>query len=129
MPCAREFLRRISVGEPGKGRGFALQNEDIAGIAGYVGCGAVRDSAANEELVAALDRLTVDSSYQRELGLAAHSAFQKKWTTEAHLQRYFWLIDEVAAARDLPIDLNSVKQESHVFRDGEALDNHQNITN
>ncbi len=91
------------------------------------GGGLVYDT--NEELVAALDRLTVDSSYQRELGLAAHSAFQKKWTTEAHLQSYFGLIHELAAAREQPIDSNSAKQESHVFPHGEALDNHQNITN
>ena len=59
--------------------------------------------STNDELITALDRLSVDASYQRELGLSAYSAFQQKWTTEAHLQRYFALINEIAATRGQPV--------------------------
>ena len=55
--------------------------------------------STDEELVTALDRLSADASYQRELGLSAYSAFQQKWTTEAHLRGYFGLINEIAATR------------------------------
>ncbi len=52
----------------------------------------------DEELVAALDQLVADPSYRCELGCRAYEAYQRKWTAEAHLQRYFALIHEIAAA-------------------------------
>jgi len=50
-----------------------------------------------EELMAALDRLLADPSYRRELGLRGYKAYQRYWTPEAHLERYFSLIREIAA--------------------------------
>jgi glycosyltransferase involved in cell wall biosynthesis len=56
-----------------------------------------------EELMAALDRLLADPSYRRELGLRGYQAYQRNWTAEAHLERYFALIREIAAARGQPV--------------------------
>ena len=53
-----------------------------------------------EELVAAMDQLLADPSCRRRLGLRGYEAYQKKWTADAHLERYFGLIREIAATKD-----------------------------
>ena len=64
-----------------------------------------------EELVAAMDQLLGDPSYRRDLGLRGYQAYQRNWTAEAHLKRYFALIREIAAtsapgrrARELTVE-------------------------
>jgi glycosyltransferase involved in cell wall biosynthesis len=57
----------------------------------------------DEELLAAMDQLLADSAYRRRLGLLGHTALEKKWTADAHLQRYFELIGEIAASRSRPV--------------------------
>jgi len=57
-----------------------------------------------EELVAAMDRLLEDPSYRRELGLRGYETYQRKWTAEAHLKRYFELIHEVAMVHGQKLD-------------------------
>ena len=61
------------------------------------GAGFVYDT--NEALVAAMNQLLADPSYQRELGLRGYQAYQEEWTAEANLERHFALIDEIAEAR------------------------------
>ncbi len=51
-----------------------------------------------EELAATMDQLLADPSYRRELGLRGYQAQQQRWTAEAHLERYFALIQEIATA-------------------------------
>ncbi len=53
----------------------------------------------DEELVAAMDKLLTDPPCRRELGLRGYEAYQRQWTPEAHLQRYFALIGEMAVGR------------------------------
>ena len=59
------------------------------------GGGSVYDT--EEELVAAMDQLLANPPYRRELGRRGYQAYQRQWTAEAHLQRYFTLIREIAA--------------------------------
>ncbi len=56
-----------------------------------------------EELAATMDQLLADPSYRRELGLRGYQTYQRSWTAEAHLKRYFLLIREIAAARGQPV--------------------------
>jgi glycosyltransferase involved in cell wall biosynthesis len=53
-----------------------------------------------EELIAAMNHLLTDQAYRRELGLRGYNSYQQNWTAEAHLKRYFALIDEIAAGRN-----------------------------
>ena len=55
--------------------------------------------STEQELLAAMDRLLSDLAHRRELGLRAYAAYRANWTAEAHLDRYFGLIDEIAATR------------------------------
>jgi glycosyltransferase involved in cell wall biosynthesis len=55
-----------------------------------------------EELVAAMDQLLANPSLGRELGWRGYQAYQRRWTPEAHLERYFTLIREIAATRGHP---------------------------
>jgi len=50
-----------------------------------------------DELVGAMNKLLTDSSCRREMGLRGNRAFQRRWTPEAHLRRYFALIREVSS--------------------------------
>lgn len=59
------------------------------------GGGVVYDN--DEQLLAAMDSLLADPSYRRELGLRGYNTYQQSWTPEAHLERYFALICEIAA--------------------------------
>jgi glycosyltransferase involved in cell wall biosynthesis len=54
---------------------------------------------AEEELVAAMDQLLADPARRDELGRRGYEAYQRNWTAEAHLKRYFALIREIAATR------------------------------
>jgi glycosyltransferase involved in cell wall biosynthesis len=54
-----------------------------------------------EDLVSAMDRLLADPSYQCTLGQRGYQAFKKKWSTNAHMERYLALIHEIAAKRGL----------------------------
>jgi glycosyltransferase involved in cell wall biosynthesis len=53
--------------------------------------------STEDELMRVMDQLLTDPCYRRELGLHGYHAYQQKWTVEAHLERYFALIDEIAA--------------------------------
>jgi glycosyltransferase involved in cell wall biosynthesis len=61
------------------------------------GAGFIYDTT--DELVCAMDRLLADSSYRNQLGQRGYQAYKKNWTAEVHMQRYFELIDEIAATR------------------------------
>ncbi|UCC63887.1 MAG: glycosyltransferase, partial [Anaerolineae bacterium] len=54
-----------------------------------------------EELVAAMDQLLADLSFRDEVGRRGYQAYQRKWTAEAHLERYFALIGEVALRKGI----------------------------
>jgi len=51
----------------------------------------------DEELVTAMDQLVEGPAYRRELGVRGYREYQRKFTVDAHLQRYFALINEIAA--------------------------------
>jgi len=71
---------------------------NIGGMTGIIkdsGGGVVYDN--DEQLLAAMDSLLADPSYRRELGLRGYNTYQQSWTPEAHLERYFALICEIAA--------------------------------
>lgn len=54
---------------------------------------------SDDELIAGMNHLLEDASYRRELGASGYQAFDKNWTPDAHLDRYFALIREIAFAR------------------------------
>ena len=58
------------------------------------GGGIVYDT--EEELVAAMDQLLAKPSYRDELGRSGYQTYQRNWTAEVHLERYFELIHEIA---------------------------------
>jgi glycosyltransferase involved in cell wall biosynthesis len=51
---------------------------------------------SDEELVAAVDQLLANRSYRDELGLSGYHAYRRNWTADAHLERYFSLIGQIA---------------------------------
>ena len=51
----------------------------------------------DEELVKAMDNLVMNPSLRRESGLKGYDAYQRNWTTEEHLSRYFALIHQIAS--------------------------------
>jgi glycosyltransferase involved in cell wall biosynthesis len=53
--------------------------------------------STEQELEMALDRLLTDPAYGRALGMRGHQAYRQQWTADAHLERYFTLIKEIAA--------------------------------
>ena len=59
------------------------------------GGGIVYDTEA--ELVAALEHLLAQPAARNELGWRGYQAYQRHWTAEVHLHRYFALIREIAA--------------------------------
>jgi glycosyltransferase involved in cell wall biosynthesis len=69
------------------------------------GAGFIYDS--DEELVARMHELLANPLYRCELGTRGYQVYRKKWTTEAHLRRYFDLIGEILASssnrKPLPI--------------------------
>ena len=48
-----------------------------------------------DELSTWIDRLIEERPLRDELGVKGHSAYQREWTVEAHLERYFALIHEL----------------------------------
>ncbi|MBA2524651.1 MAG: glycosyltransferase family 4 protein [Pyrinomonadaceae bacterium] len=50
-------------------------------------------------LLEALDALLLDPDLRRSLGERAHQAYLRYWTAESHLQRYFELIEGIAAEK------------------------------
>ena len=64
-----------------------------------------------EELIGAMDRLLQDPLYRQKLGLNGYNAYREKWTAEAHLTRYFELIEEIAAMRAR----SSVREGSNLY--------------
>ena len=50
-----------------------------------------------DELVAAMDRLLEDPSYRDQLGTAGYQAYRQQWTADAHMERYFALIDSITS--------------------------------
>lgn len=54
--------------------------------------------ADDEGLATALERLLDDPAHRLELGERGFEAYQRNWSPEAHLARYFGLIAEIAAA-------------------------------
>jgi glycosyltransferase involved in cell wall biosynthesis len=55
-----------------------------------------------EDLVRAMDKISQDPASRRELGLKGYNAYRENWTPEAHLERYFSLIDKLASTRAAP---------------------------
>jgi glycosyltransferase involved in cell wall biosynthesis len=58
------------------------------------GAGFVYDT--NEELMAAMERLRTEGTYRDALGRCGFRAYQREWTADAYLQRYFGLIARIA---------------------------------
>jgi glycosyltransferase involved in cell wall biosynthesis len=58
------------------------------------GAGFVYES--EDELIAAVQRMAADSALRSELGRRGFAAWQKLWSTEAHLERYFELLNDAA---------------------------------
>lgn len=71
------------------------------------GGGLVYDTS--EELVAAMDQLLADPTHRCELGLRGYQTYQRQWTAEVHLERYFTLIDEIAEGRGGPVGSGCMK--------------------
>jgi glycosyltransferase involved in cell wall biosynthesis len=61
------------------------------------GGGFVYDS--DQELESAMDKLITNRSMQSELGLRGYDAYLRCWSPDAHLARYFGLIDKIASDR------------------------------
>jgi glycosyltransferase involved in cell wall biosynthesis len=55
--------------------------------------------ATGEELLAAMERLLADRAYRDELGRRGYQAYRRYWTADAHLERYFALIDDLARTK------------------------------
>ncbi len=53
----------------------------------------------NEELVTVMDHLVTNPVHRAELGERGYQAYLRHWTAEAHLQKYFALIQELAEKR------------------------------
>jgi glycosyltransferase involved in cell wall biosynthesis len=51
------------------------------------------------ELIDAMDALLMDGSRRSTMGLGGYQAYLRNWTTEAHMQRYFDLIEEITEAK------------------------------
>ena len=51
------------------------------------------------ELLDAMEKLRTNTSLRDELGHRGYLALKRDWTAEAHLRRYFSLIDELASRR------------------------------
>jgi glycosyltransferase involved in cell wall biosynthesis len=52
------------------------------------------------DLASALERLLADRAWRDELGRRAARAQRTLWSSDAHVERYLGLIDDVAARRD-----------------------------
>jgi glycosyltransferase involved in cell wall biosynthesis len=52
-----------------------------------------------EELIAAMKRLSADRALRNELGNKGYQAYLKYWTEESHMEQYFKLIEEIQIKR------------------------------
>jgi len=52
-----------------------------------------------EELIGGMDKLVQDPHCRNELGANGYNAYREKWTPDAHLNRYFELIESIARTR------------------------------
>ena len=52
-----------------------------------------------DELITVMDRLLADPSYRNDLGHRGYEAYKQKWTEDAHLKRYFDLINDIKIKR------------------------------
>ena len=66
------------------------------------GAGLVHDNV--DDLRTNMDRLRADRAFRDELGMKGYRALQEKWTADAHIDRYFALIRDVAARRGRSLD-------------------------
>ena len=53
----------------------------------------------DDELVSAMDRLSADTAYRSAIGDRGFAYYQREWTVEAHMRRYFSLIHRAATGR------------------------------
>jgi glycosyltransferase involved in cell wall biosynthesis len=75
-------------------RRFGAQAELLEASGGGLSYG------SDTELGEALDRLASDGELRRRLGRRGRAAYEERWTSEVHLDRYFSLISELAAERN-----------------------------
>jgi glycosyltransferase involved in cell wall biosynthesis len=68
----------------------------------------------DEALFDAMDELASNRSRRNELGLRGYEAFKTNWTTEAHLGRYFDLIEEIRRSRRNATDSESAERREAV---------------
>ena len=54
---------------------------------------------SDDELLAAIARITSSPALRAELGEMGHFAFLEKWCKEAHLRQYFELIESLASLK------------------------------
>jgi glycosyltransferase involved in cell wall biosynthesis len=54
-----------------------------------------------DELVAALDRMLDDPVERRAMGQRGFDAYQKRWSTDVHMERYAALIEQIGAQRQV----------------------------
>jgi glycosyltransferase involved in cell wall biosynthesis len=54
---------------------------------------------SDQELLAAMDQLVLTPDYRCELGLQGYQAYQRLWTADAHLERYFTMIHKMTRTR------------------------------
>ena len=82
--------------------GIPVIARNLGGMAELIadsGGGVTYDS--DEELRAAMDRMLDEKEERATLGLNGHHAYQRQWTTQAYLERYFGLIDDLRSKREL----------------------------
>jgi glycosyltransferase involved in cell wall biosynthesis len=60
-----------------------------------------------EELTAAIDNLMADRRYRDDLGLLGYQAYERNWTVQAHLDRYFALIRKFMPEKSGATELHS----------------------
>lgn len=56
------------------------------------------------ELERQMDQLCSSRALRDELGLRGYRSYQQRWTADAHLDKYFQLIGEIAARRKIALD-------------------------
>jgi glycosyltransferase involved in cell wall biosynthesis len=69
----------------------------ISNLLEHTGAGLLYST--DEELIAAMNRLLADPAYREALGARGYAAYEKNWTVDAYLDRYFELIDQLGTER------------------------------
>jgi glycosyltransferase involved in cell wall biosynthesis len=75
---------------------------EMPAIIAESGGGIVYDG--EDELIAAMERLSSDPTLRERLGLAGYQAYTLKWTAEAHLRGYLGLIHDIIETRGRPLE-------------------------